>query len=106
LPGGTPELWDAFAELQRRTTSAENAQEFFTTYGRIDMTDLAREVRVPTLVLHARDDRRVPYAQAREVAAAIPGSRLVPLDSPTHLSLPHNPAWDVVVREIEAFLAT
>src|SRR5262245_13288947 len=88
LPGGTPELWDAFAELQRRTTSAENAQEFFTTYGRIDVTDLAREIRVPTLVLHARDDRRVPYAQAREVAAAIPGTRLVPLDSPNPLFLP------------------
>ena len=58
------------------------------------------------LVLHARDDRRVPYAQAREVAAAIPGSRLVPLDSPNHLFLPDEPAWDVVVREIEAFLAT
>jgi len=106
LPGGTPELWDAFAELQRRTTSAENAQQFFTTYGHIDVTDLAREIRVPTLVLHARDDRRVPYAQAREVAAAIPGSRLVPLDSPNHLFLPDEPAWDVVVREIEAFLAT
>jgi pimeloyl-ACP methyl ester carboxylesterase/DNA-binding winged helix-turn-helix (wHTH) protein len=106
LPGGTPELWDAFAELQRRTTSAENAQQFFTTYGRIDVTDLAREIRVPTLVLHARDDRRVPYAQAREVAAAIPGSRLVPLDSPNHLFLPDEPAWGVVMREIEAFLAT
>jgi pimeloyl-ACP methyl ester carboxylesterase/DNA-binding winged helix-turn-helix (wHTH) protein len=106
LPGGTPELWDAFAELQRRTTSAENAQRFFTTYGRIDVTDLARTIAVPTLVLHARDDRRVPYAQAREVAAAIPGSRLVPLDSPNHLFLPDEPAWGVACREIEAFLAT
>ena len=106
LPGGTPELWDAFAELQRRTTSAENAQGFFTTYGRIDVTELAREISVPTLVLHARDDRRVPFAQAREVAAAIAGSRLVPLDSPNHLFLPEEPAWDVVRREIETFLAT
>jgi pimeloyl-ACP methyl ester carboxylesterase len=104
LPGGTPELWDAFAELQRRTTSAENAQEFFTTYGRIDVTELAREISVPTLVLHARDDRRVPFAQAREVAAAIAGSRLVPLDSPNHLFLPEEPAWGVVRREIETFL--
>jgi pimeloyl-ACP methyl ester carboxylesterase len=78
LPGGTPELWDAFAELQRRTTSAENAQGFFTTYARIDVTELARTITVPTIVLHARDDLRVPYAQAREIAAAIPGSRLVP----------------------------
>jgi pimeloyl-ACP methyl ester carboxylesterase/DNA-binding winged helix-turn-helix (wHTH) protein len=106
LPGGTPELWDAFAELQRRTTSAENAQGFFTTYARIDVTNLAREITVPTLVLHARDDLRVPFAQARELAAAIPGSRLIPLDSANHLLLPDEPAWGVVVAEIEAFLAT
>jgi pimeloyl-ACP methyl ester carboxylesterase len=106
LPGGTPELWDAFAELQRRTTSAENAERFFNTYARIDVTDLARELAVPTLVLHARDDRRVPFAQAREVAAAIAGSRLVPLDSPNHLFLPDEPAWGVVCREIETFLLT
>ena len=104
LPDGTPELWDAFAELQRRTTSAENAQGFFTTYARIDVTELAREIAVPTLVLHARDDLRVPFSQAREMAATIPGSRLVPLDSANHLFLPDEPAWQVVVAEIEAFL--
>jgi pimeloyl-ACP methyl ester carboxylesterase/DNA-binding winged helix-turn-helix (wHTH) protein len=106
LPGGTPELWDAFAELQRRTTSAENAERFFNTYARIDVSDLARSLAVPTLVLHARDDLRVPFAQAREVAAAIPGSRLVPLDSANHLFLPDEPAWAVACREIEAFLRT
>jgi len=106
LPDGTPELWDAFAELQRRTTSAENAQGFFETYARIDVTELAQGITVPTLVLHARDDVRVPYAQAREIAAAIPGSRLVPLDSPNHLFLPDEPAWGVLHAEVERFLAS
>jgi pimeloyl-ACP methyl ester carboxylesterase len=106
LPGGTPELWDAFAELQRRTTSAENAMRFLSTYARLDVTDFARELAVPTLVLHARDDHRVPFEQSREAAALIPGSRLVPLDSPNHLFLAGEPAWGVACREIEAFLAT
>lgn len=106
LPGGTPELWDAFAELQRRTTSAENAMRFLSTYARIDVTELARDLAVPTLVLHARDDRRVPFEQSREIAALIPGSRLVPLDSPNHLFLPDEPAWGVFCREVETFLAT
>jgi len=106
VDGRVPQLWDAFAELQRRTTSAENAQGFFTTYARIDVTELAREITAPTLVLHARDDLRVPFSQAREIAAAIPGSRLIPLDSANHLFLPDEPAWAVVVREIEAFLSS
>jgi hypothetical protein len=38
------------------------------------------------------------------MAATIPGSRLVPLDSANHLFLPDEPAWQVVVAEIEAFL--
>ena len=35
-----------------------------------------REIRCPTLVLHGADDRLVPVAAGRAVAAAIPGARL------------------------------
>jgi pimeloyl-ACP methyl ester carboxylesterase len=76
-----------------------------STYARIDVTELAR-TQVPVLVLHARHDRRVPFAEAREAAAVIPNSRLVPLDTDNHLFLPDEPAWASVCREIEAFLST
>lgn len=103
MPSAEPEMWDAFAQLQRRTTSAENAYRFMHTYARIDVRELATQIRVPTLVLHARDDRRVPFEQARELAAAIPGSRLIPLEGSNHLFLPDEPAWGEVVAAIEAF---
>lgn len=105
VPDGDPELWDAFAELQRRTTSADNAYRFMTTYAHIDVSDLAARVRVPTLVLHARDDLRVPFDQARELAAAIPGSRLVPLPSANHIFRVDEPAWAEVVQAIDDFSA-
>jgi pimeloyl-ACP methyl ester carboxylesterase/DNA-binding winged helix-turn-helix (wHTH) protein len=104
LPGGTPEIWDAFAELQRRTTSAENAHRFMSTYARIDVTEVARTIDVPTLVLHARYDRRVPFSEAREAAAVIRNSRLVSLDTANHLFLPDEPAWATACREIDAFV--
>ena len=49
------------------------------------------------------------YAQCRsptpaELAALIPGSRLVPLDSRNHLLTDHEPAWPVFLRELDAFL--
>jgi DNA-binding SARP family transcriptional activator/pimeloyl-ACP methyl ester carboxylesterase len=106
MPGGSKELWDAFNDLQRLTASPENAARIMMTTDEIDITDLARQVRVPTLVLHARDDRRPPFEQGRLLATLIPGSRFVALDSSNHVLLEHEPAWQVFLTEVEAFLAT
>jgi pimeloyl-ACP methyl ester carboxylesterase/DNA-binding winged helix-turn-helix (wHTH) protein len=105
LPDGTREQWDAFTELQYRTTSAANAARFLEAFGRLDVTDVAIEVRCPTLLLHARDELRVPFAAARELAALVPGSRLVPLDSRNHILTADEPAWPIFLRELHAFLA-
>ena len=53
LPDGTREEWDELNELQRRTTSPENAVRFLETFARIDVGDAARQVACPTLD-HAR----------------------------------------------------
>ena len=105
LPDGTREQWDAFNELQRRTTSAHNAVRFLSTFGRIDVTEEAPKVRCPTLLLHSRDDRRQPLAGARDLAALIPDSRLVPLPSRNHILTDFEPAWPMFLRELDQFLA-
>ena len=53
------------------------------------MSDIAHRVQCPTLILHSRDDARVPASQAGELAALIPDSRLVLLDSRNHLLTAH-----------------
>ena len=68
------------------------------------MTDLARRLRVPTLVLHARGDARVPFDEGLRLAALIPGARFVPLDSDNHVLLDTEPAWAVFLAELRAFL--
>ena len=105
MPNGTFELWEQFAELQRRTTSPENAVRFLESYRRIDVSQLAPEITVPTLVLHSRDDRRVPVEEGRRVAATIPGSRFVTLESSNHILLADEPAWPRFLEEVERFLA-
>src|SRR4029453_12124633 len=60
----------------------------------IDVTDEARRVTAPTLVLHARDETRVPVDQARRRASLIPGARFVPLASQNHLLRADEPAWE------------
>lgn len=63
-------------------------------------------MRCPTLILQFRGDLRVPESQARELAALIPDSRLVLLDSRNHVLLEDEPAWPVFVAEVDRFLAS
>jgi pimeloyl-ACP methyl ester carboxylesterase len=104
-PDGTRADWAAFDQLQRRTTSPENAVRFLEEFGRIDVRDLAREVSCPTLIMHSRDDHRVPMRYGEELAALIPDSRLVALASNNHLLTAAEPAWPVFRAEVDAFLA-
>jgi pimeloyl-ACP methyl ester carboxylesterase/DNA-binding winged helix-turn-helix (wHTH) protein len=105
LPEGTQEEWRVFDELQRRTTSPENAWRFVNEFADIDVTDLAPRVTVPTLVVGGRQDRVGPFEQSRLMAGLIPGSRLVPLDTPNHLLPERDPAWPKFLAELDAFLA-
>jgi pimeloyl-ACP methyl ester carboxylesterase len=51
----------------------------------IDLRELLPKVRVPTLVVHYRKNRAIPFEAGRELAAGIPGARLVPLDGDIHI---------------------
>jgi len=104
MPEATAEEMRWFDELQRASTSPENAVRVLRVSGDIDVVNEARQVRVPTLVLHARGDARVPFDQGRRVASLIPGARFVPLESKNHILLRHEPAWDRFLREVHSFL--
>ncbi|UXA16131.1 alpha/beta fold hydrolase [Mycobacterium sp. SMC-4] len=104
LPDGTRADWEAFDQLQQRTTSAQNAVRFLEVFAGIDVRDLARHVRCPTLVLHSRDDHRVPLRYAEELASLIPEARLVALPSNNHLLTSGEPAWRTFCDEVELFL--
>jgi pimeloyl-ACP methyl ester carboxylesterase len=68
------------------------------------VTDLLAKVTVPTLVMDARDEARVPFDAGRRLAAGIPGARFVPLQSRNHLILEEEPAYARFVEEIRSFL--
>ena len=106
IPGGTKEQADWFNELQRISTSPEDAVRNLVANGDTDVSALLTQVSVPTLVMHARDDARVPFDQGRRLAAGIPGARFVPLASRNHLILEDEPAFPRFLQEIRAFLST
>ena len=106
MPDGTPEELAWFDEFQRQTTSAANAVRFQDAFGDIDVRHLLAEVRAPTLVLHARNDQRITLEQGRDLAIGIPDAHFMPLESCSHIILGHEPAWSVLMAEIERFLET
>ena len=104
FPEGTAEQMRWFNDLQRITTSGDNAARLRLAVDEIDVTDLLPQVKVPTLVLHCRDDAMQPFEEGRRLAAGIPGARFVALEGRNHMVLETDPAWPRFVGEILGFL--
>ena len=105
VPDGTPQQHRWFNELERISTSPANAARFMREFDNIDVVARLADVRCPTLVLHSTRDVRVPFAEGRLIASAIPGARFVPIDSGNHLVLEHEPGWPHWLAEVRSFLA-
>jgi pimeloyl-ACP methyl ester carboxylesterase/DNA-binding CsgD family transcriptional regulator len=106
VPDGTPEQMTWFDEIQRTSASPETAARIWQARGMLDVTDLAAQVRTPTLVAHARDDAVVSFDEGRLIAGLVPGARFLPLAGRSHILLADEPAWPAFLGEVEAFLAS
>jgi pimeloyl-ACP methyl ester carboxylesterase/DNA-binding CsgD family transcriptional regulator len=104
LPDGTPDQLRSLNELQRISTSAENAARIMEVTNGIDVSGLLPQVKVPTLVIHAREDLRVPLDEARFLASAIPNARFALLEGRNHILLETEPAFARFLEEIRSFL--
>jgi class 3 adenylate cyclase/pimeloyl-ACP methyl ester carboxylesterase len=106
IPGATREQADAFNELQRISASPACAVRYVETVSDFDVRHLLPKVKAPTLVMHVRDDHRVPVASGHELAAGIPGAHFVGLPGKNHLILEQDAAGPIFLEEIRNFLST
>ena len=104
IPGATDAQVQWFNELARTTTTAQAAGALLESRGHINVMPLLDGIRVPTLVLHARQDGVVPLEEGRLLAARIAGARFVELESRNHVLLEHEPAWERFCSEVREFL--
>lgn len=93
VPDARPEHIQWFNELCRRTTDAETAARLLTARSEVNVRELLPQVRVPTLVLHARHDEVVPFLAGKVLATEIPNAEFVELDSRNHILMAEEPAW-------------
>ena len=106
IPEATAAQMKWFDELQRISTSPENAVRFMVEFAQIDVFERLPQVTVPTLVLHCDQDALVPFEQGRELAAMIPDAQFLALQSKNHLLLETEPAWQRFLLEVREFLGT
>jgi class 3 adenylate cyclase/pimeloyl-ACP methyl ester carboxylesterase len=104
MPTATREQADAFNEIQRLSASPECAVRYLEVVSEFDVRDLLAQVQAPTLVMHVRDDIRVPIALGREIAAGIPNARFVALPGKNHVMLEQDPASAQFLLELKSFV--
>lgn len=84
LPNSNAAERAAFARFQRRSATAETAARALRAVYEMDSTVYLARVRVPTLVLHRRADRAIPFVLGRQVADTVPGATFVALHGEDH----------------------
>jgi pimeloyl-ACP methyl ester carboxylesterase/DNA-binding winged helix-turn-helix (wHTH) protein len=105
MPDATAEQHHWFNDIQQKAASPANAHRIHELVGTIDIRHLLPQLKVPTLVLHGREDQVVPFEEGRILASEIPNARLVPLESRNHVLMETEPAWARLLEETRAFLA-
>ena len=105
LADAAPDIGHSFDELQRIATSPQNALRLFNMNARVDVTRLAKQLDVPTLVLHCTGDRVTPLDEGRRVARLIPGASFIELPGSNHVLLERTAAFEQFFEEVTAFLA-
>jgi pimeloyl-ACP methyl ester carboxylesterase/DNA-binding CsgD family transcriptional regulator len=93
IPGASEEQQNWFGDLMRITSKPRIAARVLQSFGDMDVRDRLADIRIPTLVVHARHDAAIGFTLGRELAAGIPDAVFVELTSQNHLPLEHEPAW-------------
>ncbi len=83
-PDATPEERRFGAKYQKLSATREGAALMLEATMQTNVSELLPQIKAPTLVIHARGDRAIPFEQGRKLAGTIRGARLVTIESANH----------------------
>lgn len=99
-PSVTDEPWanEFIRRLQRNAGTPGTAEAFMRMAFEIDVRSIVSSVNVPTLILHARNDRVCHIENARYLAQHMPQARLVEMATDDHLPWfqPEEPLAEII----------
>ncbi len=99
-PGAPAPDAEDYARMQRESATAEYAAGMINALRKIEVTDLLSKIAARTLVMHAKDDKAIPFEMGRQLAAGIRNARLHAFDGG---HFPSNPA---VITEVTSVVRT
>jgi pimeloyl-ACP methyl ester carboxylesterase/DNA-binding CsgD family transcriptional regulator len=105
IPSAGEEQKRWYDEMQQASGTGEVAATIWLSRADVDVTETARAIDQPALVLHAHRDRVVPYEEGRRLASLLPNAGFVTLESDNHILQEGEPAWERFLAEVRAFLA-
>ena len=97
-----PDFLEWAARLERLAASPGTIKRIFDLIGEFDVRDVLPSIRVPTLVMHRRDDSFIKIEHSRYLAEHIPGARFVELEGRDNVFAVGDS--EAVLGEIEEFL--
>jgi pimeloyl-ACP methyl ester carboxylesterase/DNA-binding CsgD family transcriptional regulator len=104
IPSGGEQQKRWYDDMQQASSTGEVAAVLWRSRTNTDISDTARRITQPALVLHARHDRAVPYEEGRRLASLLPQARFVTLETDNHILQEDEPAWELFLSQVRAFL--
>jgi pimeloyl-ACP methyl ester carboxylesterase len=99
---GDPALQQWWGKFERLGANPAAAIALMRMNRQIDLTGILHSVKVPTLIFHLTEDTLVSVEGGRELAAGIPGAKLVEMPGTDHLLFLE--AGDRLLEEMEEFV--
>jgi pimeloyl-ACP methyl ester carboxylesterase/DNA-binding CsgD family transcriptional regulator len=104
LPDSNAQERSDFVRFQRDCMTGDDAVHSLRTLYGYDVRALLADIQAPTLVMHRRDDRAIPFPLGRDVASRIPGASFLALNGSNHL--PWVGDADAIAHNALGFLGT
>ncbi|RWM81225.1 MAG: alpha/beta fold hydrolase [Mesorhizobium sp.] len=101
-----PEMLELKEQIirDRMLLPKETILSFFEFDPTKDVTGLLKWIRLPTLVMHGRDDHLIPFSAAEQIATVLPNAQLYAFEGKGHL--PIFTATDEFCRVLQTFAHT
>ena len=104
IPDASKLETDSFDELQRVSTNSSNARRIQEMNSKIDVVTFAKEIRVPTLVLHCEGDQVNSIKNGRHISSVISNAEFVTLNRSNHVLLEGTKSYNEFFSHVGRFL--
>lgn len=95
-----PALVETVRQIMQHTSLQAVIGDLQGMIERIDSRPFLKQISVPTLIIHGKDDNLIPIEEAQAMQAAIPSSRLLILENAAHLpNLEASERFNQAIRE-------